>query len=33
LIARIEGGSRGFDFPMRRASCLPSSGAERPSRQ
>lgn len=33
LIARIEGGTRGFDFPMRRTSCLPSSGAERPSHQ
>jgi len=33
LIARIEGGTRGFDFPMRRTSCLPSAGAERPSRQ
>lgn len=33
LIARIEGGTRGFDYPMRRTSCLPSSGAERPSRQ
>ena len=33
LVARIEGGTRGVDYPMRRTSCLPSSGAERPSRQ
>lgn len=33
LIARIEGGARGVDFPMRRTSCLQSPAAERPSRQ